>query len=473
MAQHVWRNATLQVETVGVGRNRLALRYSLAGEPFQTSIWYEGVDFISLRTQLGTERFDSLLFHITAFEANRFISLGVTGIDWGPYARFVTERFAGLWRKIAHNVWAQWRYENDLPDHKPPAFDVTATSEQPRLRDAPDQQKLLNFCGGGKDSLAAMALMEKAETGFDTLCYASSIYGRLAPQLDLATGLAKRATPGKLHRMWIMDDLMDSPVLELTPDLGIETLCAAETPASLFAVLPLVLTHGYTDLVLGHERSADAPQVIWDKTGEPINHQWGKSGEAEDLLNSYLAEELVPGLSYWSILKPVNDVTIFNMLPWRMQDVAATHSCNIEKPWCCKCPKCAYVWLGYQAWLGPDVTDPIFSGRNLFDVTENLDHFQRLSGGSDRLPFECIGEQPESLLAMALARGRGLEGAALDEASARMACLKPDDVLAAYAGVDMQADTAMPADLAQKFEPWYREAAARAHEQAAKLLQPA
>ena len=59
------------------------------------------------------------------------------------------------------------------------------------------------------------------------------------------------------------------------------SVTAAETPASLFGALPLALARGCTELVVAHERSADVGNLVWDRTGEEINHQWGKSLEAE------------------------------------------------------------------------------------------------------------------------------------------------------------------------------------------------
>jgi hypothetical protein len=34
--------------------------------------------------------------------------------------------------------------------------------------------------------------------------------------------------------------------------------------------------------------SADAGNLLWERTGEQVNHQWGKSLGAELLLNSYI-----------------------------------------------------------------------------------------------------------------------------------------------------------------------------------------
>lgn len=113
--------------------------------------------------------------------------------------------------------------------------------------------------------------------------------------------------------------------------------------------LSVVLQHGYEHIVLGHERSSNKGNFIWARTGEDINHQWGKSRAAETLLSQYLARTPLHPFSYFSILQPVHDPVIFSSLRNLTAAAPTTHSCNRSKPWCMKCSKCLYVWLSYSA----------------------------------------------------------------------------------------------------------------------------
>jgi hypothetical protein len=113
---------------------------------------------------------------------------------------------------------------------------------------------------GGKDSLVSMRLLERAGVPYDVFVYASSIYGPVRAQHALVDRLALRCAPRRRLRQWVSDDLLDSPVLDLHPELGVKSLAAAETPSSIFGALPIVLEHGYESICLGHERSADAGQ---------------------------------------------------------------------------------------------------------------------------------------------------------------------------------------------------------------------
>ena len=121
-------------------------------------------------------------------------------------------------------------------------------------------------------------------------------------------------------------------------------------------------------------------------------------------------DELVAGLSYSSVLKPVHDVLIFRALAESLDAVPATHSCNVAKPWCLSCAKCAYVWLGYQAFLPAATNRATFGDRNLLDDPANQLWFEQMLGLADHTPFECIGQIDEARLAFELLRRRGVTG---------------------------------------------------------------
>ena len=395
-------------------RHQFTMSFGIDDLRFSTSYWYEDVDLPMLEQRYGLEFMEKVYFHIIAFEANKLASLCPDTLDLGPFARFHTSPFETLWRTVFRRVWAQWRYENDLPDYDGPAFIGQPVSDSPSVVEIEyGPVEVLSFCGGGKDSLVAMKLLERADIPYSSLAYSSSIYGNARHQHDLIDGLVSRTSAMTRHRIWMYDDFMDSPVTRLYPAYGVKSLTAAETPSSIFATLPVVLQHGYRYMCLAHERSADTGNLIWHKTGEEVNHQWGKSYEAEMLLNDYVQAELVENCQYFSLLKPVYDVLIFNLLGRDVESVPYTHSCNVQKPWCKRCPKCAYVWLNYMAYLPVQMVDSVFSA-NLFDMEENQLWFRQMLGLEEHTPFECVGQIAEARLAFELCRRKGLEGKAME-----------------------------------------------------------
>ncbi|MCB9510745.1 MAG: hypothetical protein H6695_11210 [Deferribacteres bacterium] len=429
----------IRFESLLRSRQQLSFTYMFDSLRFETAYWYSDVDLFALEARLGERYMQSIYFHIMAFEANKLLSLCPHTVDFGPLAPYATAPFRRLWLQVAHSVWAQWRYENDLPFYQGPVLRaMPAPAAAAPVANVPGSVETLAFCGGGKDSLVAMKLLEKVDIPYATFVYSSSIYGTASHQHQLVDRLLQHCQPAKTHRKYIFDSFVDAPVLELYPEFGSRSITAAETPASIFGVLPVVLQHGYRYIALAHERSANTGNLMWDVTDEDVNHQWGKSFAAEQLLNSYIQTELISNFSYFSLLQPIYDVVIFNMLRGEDEAVKATHSCNIRKPWCGRCPKCAYVWLNYMAYLPTKLVDDIF-GENLFDLPENTESFRQMLGLAKHTPFECIGQIPEAQLAFEICKRKGLTGEAMTLYQQHFLTLETAEILDRYLQVDAQA----------------------------------
>jgi hypothetical protein len=461
-------NRRLWLGSWAASRNYLNVSYGVDELRFATTLWYEEVDFHALRDRYGADALERLVFHIAAFEANTLCSLRPDVFDLGPFEHCYTPAFDDLWTTVAEKVWAEWRYRHDAPGLRPPAILGRAAGRPPAPISVPegDVDSLL-FCGGGKDSLVMMRLLEAAEVPYASLAYAHSVYGRLDVQHELIGGLLAHGRGVRAHRLWVINDALGSPVQHLHPEFQASTMTAAETPASLFGVLPLALAHGYRDLLVGHERSADVGNLIWDATGEEVNHQWGKSLDAERMLSAYVREHLLDNVNYASPLKPINDVVIFTMLDAEDPAVASTHSCNEHKPWCRRCAKCAYVWLGYVANLPPATVAAIFE-HDLFDVEANQLWFRQLLGMEAHTPFECVGGIDESRLFFEMCARRGAGGRAIEAYRAARLPL-PDAARIADLCAARLDNHALPAELHARVAPLLQAAAERAHAHVAPL----
>ena len=455
---------TLQLVDVHRGADHIVARCALDDLRFHVTVWYEDVDLAALARQFGDEALERIAVHIALFQLNAACSLRPDVIELGRYARYLTDDLVRLWRTVFRNVWAQWRYEHDLPAYEGPRF-VDPVSPAPAPLRAPDGPvELLAFCGGGKDSLVALKLLERAGLPFATLGYAHSVYGAAEPQhalLDRVGGVTARV---RAERQWVIDDLLDAPVARLRPALGVKYILAAETPASVFAAVPLALARGYRGLVVAHEASANTGNLDWN--GEVVNHQWGKGWEAEQLLDGYVRRALVADLRYFSLLQPIHDEVIFELLARDAELAALTHSCNVRKPWCGACAKCAYVWLQFAAHLPPDVVQATF-GDELGERADNERWFREMLGLSDHTPFECVGSAPEARLALTLARARGFIGPRLARYAKEIG---PVDVAAIAAPlVAVRTQHGMPPHVEAAVMPLLRSAAAAAAERLAQL----
>jgi hypothetical protein len=175
----------------------------------------------------------------------------------------------------------------------------------------------------------------------------------------------------------------------------------------------ILLDQGYNYLCLAHEKSANTGNLFWDAIGKEVNHQWGKGLVAEQLLNQFIQEHLLTNFKYFSILQPIYDFRIFKTFSQYPEFISKIHSCNVQKPWCKKCPKCAYIWLGLMTFSPQKIVNEVFQD-NLFDDVDLLPTFREMIGLSAHTPFECIGEIEESRLLMKRCLEKGLTGMALD-----------------------------------------------------------
>jgi hypothetical protein len=427
--------SVLRFEPVERSRRQLVLRYRFDDLAFTTSYWYDTVDFHELTRRYGAAYMRSVEFHLLAFEANKAASLAPDSIDFGPYADLVTDEFWQLWETIFHNVWAVWRYENDLPDfrlERPPSRAATPPADEPvpgPVDVTPDGVDTLILCGGGKDSLASMTLLERGGVEYDAFVYSHSTYGRGNQQHELIDGLLSHCGHRRLHRGWVLDDAIDAPAAEVQPELGIIRIVAAETVSSYWTALPLALQHGYRNVALGVTRSTDEHNLTWDQTGEDVNYLWGMSSLAENLLHDYVREHLVSNLAMFHVLRPIHDINVFTILNKRLDAVPATHSCAQLKPWCCRCAKCIYVWMNYVAWLPEPVVADTFrrsagagsgepgqlGGVNLFELAENRTMLRKMLGLESYKPTDCVGTVGEARLAFLMCRRKGIGGIIADD----------------------------------------------------------
>jgi UDP-N-acetyl-alpha-D-muramoyl-L-alanyl-L-glutamate epimerase len=450
----------LRLTEVAIARTSISAACAIEDLRFHATVWYDDIDLHELAREHGSELVERLALHVALFQLNAVVSLRPDVVDLGTYARHLTPELAALWRTVATRVWAQWRWEHELQDYVPqfanPLVSANGTSVQAPMGPTP----LLAFCGGGKDSLVALRLLERGKLPFATLAYAHSIYGAAEPQHALIDRVASATARTRAERQWIVDDFLDAPIVRTRPDLGIKSLLAAETPASVFAALPLALARGYTGLVVAHEASANAANLEW--RGEQVNHQWGKSWDAEQLLDRYVRTQLLSNVRYFSVLAPIHDEVIFELLSRDAHLVPLTHSCNIAKPWCGQCAKCAYVWLQFAAHLPSEIVHQTF-GANLGERAANDRHFRELLGLAEHSPFECVGSVPEARLALALAHDRNALGPRLLSLAAEVEAHDAIDIATlARPLVEVGERHGMPPEVADAVMPQLRSAAADA-----------
>lgn len=184
------------------------------------------------------------------------------------------------------------------------------------------------------------------------------------------------------------------------------------TPEMIFYALPIVFMENYTDIAMGWERSAEFAQA-YNESGRGVNHQFLKSKVAEDRYRSFIHKFLFSELNLCSVLRPLYDYKIYELLPRYADILPHIHSCNIAKPWCNNCPKCAYVFVNLCARFPLDDVVAVF-GENLLEKTSLEKQWRMLLGLESHNAFECVGSVIETRMAFNHCLQKGYAGYAMD-----------------------------------------------------------
>ncbi|HSZ15404.1 MAG TPA: hypothetical protein VK790_15320 [Solirubrobacteraceae bacterium] len=310
---------------------------------------------------------------------------------------------AALLEALYSEGLAELAYTNDLQGLPRPRFNggasstrpdpAVARSAQPSTTPATTPQGTLVPIGGGKDSAVALEIVRGSgcELSLFSIGDAAPI-ARTAAVAELAHLIARRRLDPRLRA------LNDAGAFNGHVPITAIVTCVALLTAAL---------NGFDAVAMANERSASAGNVVWD--GVEVNHQFSKGLRAERLLSSALAE-VAPEMSCFSVLRPASELAIARAFARMERYHGAFTSCNAlfrldpklrASSWCCDCPKCRFVFLALAPFSEPARMREIF-GRDLLDEDAQFEGFALLTATGGHKPFECVGEEQESLAAMRL-----------------------------------------------------------------------
>lgn len=231
--------------------------------------------------------------------------------------------------------------------------------------------------GGGKDSCVTLELLKNEDnTPFTINCK--------KPMEECI----KKAN--KDYKIINVERILDKKIIQLNN----EGFLNGHTPFSaLIAFLSLLLAYENNKeyIVLSCENSANESTVKNTK----INHQYSKTLEFENDFNNLVKNTLNLDITYFSILRPLNEITISLLFSSYKKYHSVFRSCNKgskEKEWifCSNCPKCLFTYIILSPFLTKEELLDIFK-EDLFAKESLLDTFKSLLGSSNVKPFECVG----------------------------------------------------------------------------------
>jgi hypothetical protein len=293
---------------------------------------------------------------------------------------------------------------------------------------------------GGKDSLALVYAIRESDAAATDMF----LYNPTSNQRRLAGELANGGRIIEAHRSML-------PELLAMNDSG-EFLNGHTPYSALLALLALLSGYlrGSAFAVAGNSRSDDEPNVS-EYLGRPVNHQWTKSAEYEQLLSEYRARWLPGAPHYCSPLRPLLELQIIRSLAPHLDAYLQTQSCNKTKSngWCRNCAKCAWVFLATSVLFGHSVA-VAKAGGDMFDNPALSGLYQAMAGLDGDKPFECTGtEQEVRACIQAVGQGGGnLAALAACLSSPEIAGTRPLEVVLK----DWGRDDLMPAHLRERIQ---------------------
>jgi hypothetical protein len=285
----------------------------------------------------------------------------------------------------------EFAYKNRLSALPRPVFPIGPVTERRRIAEDQSHPRVLVPVGGGKDSAVALEVIRRSgcELALFSVGAAPPI-ARTAAVADLPhLTCTRRLDPG-------LGALNEVGALNGHIPITAIVSCVAMLTAAL---------NGFSSVAMANERSASNGNVAWD--GIDVNHQFSKGLRAERLLRSAVAEA-APGLELFSVLRPASELAIARAFARMKPYHEAFTSCNAifrldpalrGTSWCCDCPKCRFVFLVLAPFSEPAHLSNVF-GRDLLDDETQFDGFALLTATGGHKPFECVGEEEESLAAV-------------------------------------------------------------------------
>jgi hypothetical protein len=302
---------------------------------------------------------------------------------------------AALLEALYSEGLGEFAYTNRLAELPRPRFPIGQASAADEARPAGPRPlgRVLAPVGGGKDSAVALEIVRRS--GSELTLFS---IGDAAP-------IVRTVAAAQLPHLMVRRRL-DPGLAALNRSGALNGHIPVTAIVSCVALLVAAL-RGFDTVAMANERSASHGNLEWD--GVDVNHQFSKGLRAERLLRGALSE-VAPELEIFSVLRPASELAIARAFARLDAYHDAFTSCNAifridpelrASSWCCDCPKCRFVFLVLAPFSSPEHLSSVF-GRDLLQDESQLAGFALLTATGGHKPFECVGEEMESLAAIRL-----------------------------------------------------------------------
>ena len=291
---------------------------------------------------------------------------------------------------------SQYAFENRLTRDKLATFKPT-----PGFQNKPAVeyrgQGVLALQSGGKDSLLVAELLNEHNINF-VPWYISSSSDRSHPNvIDHLDDGFNHQKASVVYRQ------IDHLHLQQTGGLNghVPVTFIVESLALIQAIL-----NNQNVILTSIGREGEEPHAMIGDL--PVNHQWSKTWQAEQLMTEYIKRYLSPDLHLGSPIRHLSELRIADLFVqkcWQKYGYSFS-SCNEANykqnnqnstlKWCGHCAKCANSYLLFCPFIPPQFLQSLFGDKDLFLDQNLIQIFKGLLGvGGEMKPFECVGSVEE------------------------------------------------------------------------------
>jgi hypothetical protein len=323
------------------------------------------------------ERLPLLVFHIGMIELISYWKVACPPkVIINPST--LTSGQISWWKKLYYHGLGEFLYLNSIDIDVDNLMDIVVVPNQTLKRaNFPLTDSVLIPVGGGKDSCVTLELLGNTP-GTTPLI--------MNPRgASLGSARTKGFSDNQIFEVHRQID----PSLLLLNEKG---FLNGHTPFSALLGFITLLASAMTGkkyIALSNESSANEPTI----PGTTINHQYSKSLTFESDLREYISQWIHPDISYFSFLRPLNELQIASLFSRYTAFHPVFRSCNAgskTNEWCGKCAKCLFTWIILSPFIGENELLQIF-GKNLWQDPLLRRYFDQLTGIAEEKPFDCVG----------------------------------------------------------------------------------
>lgn len=368
----------------------LELMYSFDDQLHFKETFIFDFDFINYSPQVLDKAIEILFFicgisYFKAYLVNK-IEIKVGLID---------ENLANFLNKLYKKGLGEYLYINNLDFDDIATFRANTKESFLPLSEATNGA--IVGVGGGKDSLVVIEALRDKVSNLKT--WSLNHKSKLEPLVNKI---------GLEH--FYVERIIDPLLLKLNNEDALNGHVPISAIIASCGVIVAILS-GSKDIIVGNEQSSNEPTLMYKN--EAINHQYSKSEEFEKDFQKYLIDTFKDSIRYYSFLRSLSELRIAKDFAKNYFDKykEVFSSCNRafqldskDLFWCGECPKCAFMFLIFTAFIQKDELVKLWKGKNLL-LDKSLDQtYRNLLGISGEKPLDCVGEIKESRSAMILAQ---------------------------------------------------------------------